>query len=1205
MQKRTKSPTYMQLKNANETFFERLIIFFFVSIFSTTYSFSQDSIFRNKDVSHSFYITANTGPSEKTEVLEAIAKASQDDEEAGLLLLGNFTRRKGFSADEEIRKAEKEFLRQDLIQPLENFNGRLIFIPGFNEWNPSAPESIDDLESFLQDNSKIQFWPDDGCPIEREEINEDVVIVSVDSQWFLEDWDQHPEINTDCDYKTREAFFTEFKDDLKDSQGKTIIVAIHHPVLSGSRIPFFDRITGATRQSWNNQQYRNLRGRLETLASLFHDVIFVSGSHQNLQFLENARNPQIISGAAGDTDPAGLGKDGLFASEEKGFAKLTVFEDGNSAVQFFELTPQGPELVYTKKIKRERPLAEEISFEAPKDLDQTVEASIYTPEETQKSGLYTWLWGERYRDIYDEPIAAPVLYLDSLPGNLRPISEGGGQQSRSLRLINDNKNEYTLRAMRKAPLQYIQADLIKTSYIEDFLDNTIAESLISDYYTTAHPYAPFAVPELSSALNILHANPEIFYVPKQERLGIYNEDYGDALFMLEEHVGEENREFETFGSPDNILSTADLLLELRETKDSYVDQDLYIRARLFDMLIGDWDRHQDQWRWAQFEEDGKKRYEPIPRDRDHAFSKYDGPLIDAVKAYVPLLRKMQSYGPDIESEKWFNWSGYPLDQRFITSAEWQKWEEQAEYIQNNLTDEQIDAAFEGIPDEVKQSSGILNIKRSLKARRENLLDIAEDYYEYFQKNQVLTGTSEDDRFEITRMSGGITRVKIFREDEEIFSNEYSSEETEELWIYGLDGDDKFELKGSGDDFINLKILGGEENDIYDFANTKDAKIYDYKSAENTILNPDSKKWLVDSYEINRYDYLKRKYSENKIVPIANFAPDAGLTIGLRDVYTTYGLVRNPFTSQYEFAAQYYFASNGFALSTAAEYAHIFHNWNLRFEALYTSPNFMINYFGRGNGSYFDFGEVEKRYNRVKIQQWGFSPSIVQREGPKTIYFKAEIESREVGHDELSFVSDQFSPENPIFDEQFYAGTEAGFSYLNKDNPSYPSVGSEFNIAAGYKENIDEYDNRFGYAETDFSFDYPLIPSGFAVFATKVGAKTVIGDNYEFYHAATLGGNNSLRAYRNHRFNGQTSFFHSTDLRTALKLVRTNYVPFILGVTAGFDYGRVWSDYDISEEWHTSYGGSVWINGFYALTGNLGFYHGDDGNRMTFTINFKF
>jgi hypothetical protein len=37
------------------------------------------------------------------------------------------------------------------------------------------------------------------------------------------------------------------------------------------------------------------------------------------------------------------------------------------------------------------------------------------------------------------------------------------------------------------------------------------------------------------------------------------------------------------------------------------------------MLIGDWDRHYDQWRWAEYKKKGQVIYRPIPRDRDQAF----------------------------------------------------------------------------------------------------------------------------------------------------------------------------------------------------------------------------------------------------------------------------------------------------------------------------------------------------------------------------------------------------------------------------------------------------------------------------------------------------------------------------------------------------------------------------------------------------------
>jgi hypothetical protein len=37
------------------------------------------------------------------------------------------------------------------------------------------------------------------------------------------------------------------------------------------------------------------------------------------------------------------------------------------------------------------------------------------------------------------------------------------------------------------------------------------------------------------------------------------------------------------------------------------------------MLIGDWDRHDDQWRWAAFDEGKQTVFKAIPRDRDQAF----------------------------------------------------------------------------------------------------------------------------------------------------------------------------------------------------------------------------------------------------------------------------------------------------------------------------------------------------------------------------------------------------------------------------------------------------------------------------------------------------------------------------------------------------------------------------------------------------------
>ena len=79
---------------------------------------------------------------------------------------------------------------------------------------------------------------------------------------------------------------------------------------------------------------------------------------------------------------------------------------------------------------------------------------------------------------------------------------------------------------------------------------------------------------------------------------------------------EEWQESTNFGNPDEVIGTPDVLEAIAENHKHLIDQKAMIRARLFDIVLGDWDRHDDQWRWAMSEMDGKKILPPhSPRPR--------------------------------------------------------------------------------------------------------------------------------------------------------------------------------------------------------------------------------------------------------------------------------------------------------------------------------------------------------------------------------------------------------------------------------------------------------------------------------------------------------------------------------------------------------------------------------------------------------------
>src|SRR5690606_38173358 len=145
---------------------------------------------------------------------------------------------------------------------------------------------------------------------------------------------------------------------------------------------------------------------------------------------------------------------------------------------------------------------------------------------------------------------------------------------------------------------------------------------------------------------------------------------------------------EGFGNPGDIISTDDMMKNLHKDEKYIVDEKEYIKARLFDMLIGDWDRHEDQWRWGEYKEEGKVIYKAIPRDRDQAFTKYDGNLL-SILMNIPALRHMRSFKKKIDNVKWLNREPYPLDLAFVKTSDKQDWLDQAKYIQDNLSDDDI------------------------------------------------------------------------------------------------------------------------------------------------------------------------------------------------------------------------------------------------------------------------------------------------------------------------------------------------------------------------------------------------------------------------------------------------------------------------------------------------------------------------------------
>src|SRR4029077_11620454 len=114
---------------------------------------------------------------------------------------------------------------------------KVYFMPGNHDWNR---EELGGWEAIVREgqyidrlgDKNVKFWPEDGCPGPIEvDINENIVLIIMDSQWWLHAYDK-PGIESDCPYKTTDEVLTQLGDILNRNFKKLVILAMHHPFRS-------------------------------------------------------------------------------------------------------------------------------------------------------------------------------------------------------------------------------------------------------------------------------------------------------------------------------------------------------------------------------------------------------------------------------------------------------------------------------------------------------------------------------------------------------------------------------------------------------------------------------------------------------------------------------------------------------------------------------------------------------------------------------------------------------------------------------------------------------------------------------------------------------------------------------------------------------------------------------------------------------------
>lgn len=795
---------------------------------------------------------------------------------------------------------------------------------------------------------------------------------------------------------------------------------------------------------------------------------------------------------------------------------------------------------------------------------------VIAPEYDKVSKTHRFFFGDNYRKAWSTPVTVRKLLLSKEKGGLEIVKLGGGLQTKSLRLRNSSGREWVLRTLQKYPERNMPENLRAT----------IAKYILQDQVSTANPFAALTVPPLAEALGIPHSNPEVVFIGDDARLGEFRKDFANNVYLFEERIPDDSEK------TDN---SAKALKTLKSDNDAVVDQKMVLRARLLDMLLGDWDRHEDQWRWDRVKNGKSITYTPIPRDRDQVYYKTSG-VLPWVVAHQWLKSKFQPYEEEIRDVKGWNFNARYFDRTFLTNLAEQDWMEQIEYVQRTLTDQVIANAIKKLPPSIWDLDGKY-IEQTFIKRRNNLKKQALEYYRFLAIYVDIPASDKHERFLLDYRQDGNINVQINKKlktgevQQMIYQRTFRPQETKEIRLYGFDGEDNFIVKGNYRSKIKVRLIGGGDTDTFSidsgFINKQRLYLYDRSDKKNIVLNPKlAKSRMQNDTTVNQYNRTAFVYDRFMPVISAEYNNDYGVSaiLGFSDMKQ--GFRKTPYAFHHEFLVRYSTGRKSFLISYHADWKKAIGKNDLGINIISRGPNNQSNFFGIGNNTNFSDEDDNITYYRNRYDYINGDVSLGRTFGK--LRFKlgvaAQMYNSSFSNNENKYLSEYQSeqPQSVAFGTRWYTGITFGINMDTRNHPLLPNKGQLWQVAINSMQSLQQGNRRYTDLHTDYAFYLNPDQHANFVIANRTGFGTVLGKP-EFFQMMKLGGPQTLRGYRTWRFTGQTTAYNNLEFRLKVLDFNSYLLPGKVGLIGFHDIGRVWSKGESSSKWHNGYGGGIYFS----------------------------
>lgn len=1186
------------------------------------------------NIDYEVYLVGDIGANDNlvlSDIVDLIkTQLRESDIKQSVIFLGNSISENGFPEEEDPEYEKMDQQIDHCVEVLKDYTDKLFFIPGNSEWydgqdyTSTALSNVEDYIESKVDGRNI-FVPSHGCGEPKlVDLTDDLALMLIDSQWILEGDRSDERSRAQCEIDYEENLIAYMKEKLSKCKNKNVIVAAHHPVFSngktggnygwssnllpapiiGSILTVIKKVNGG-QQKFSHPQYQTYRNVIDEVLDDHEGIIFASAHDKNMQYELQDKNHYVIAGSGAAVDYVREGGNVDFAYMSQGFAKITHTKDLELWLEFFVPDPQGKQnaqSVFKQRIYK-------------KEFVNYADSTVYIPIEkhdklhiTKASTIYdkgVIGMGSTYRKEWGTELKVPVFLLEEQFGGLEVTEQGGGFQTKSLRLEDKEGRQWVLRTIDK--------DI--TTLVPGIFRRTFVQTVVQDGISASHPYAGFVLPKLEAAAGIYHTNPKLVWLPRQKALGDYNVNFGDKLYMFEERAGGNLEGRTSFGNAKEAFSTQNLLDTLVKNHKVVIDEEYVLKCRLFDILIGDWDRGDDQWRWGLYEDDDTNVdvFRPIPRDRDQAFFKNEG-FINYVASrpyFNPALRK---FDDEIDELSGLIYTARYFDRTFISQLNKEDYIKAAKDLQGNLTDEIIEQAFSDWPKEIYDISG-QKIINTLKQRREDLIFYASQFYELITKEITVVGTYKKNIFNINTLPDDKLDVKVYHIGEGrenlIWSRIISGEDCEELRIYGLNDKDIFNFDGTAESSIKIHLVGGSGDDqINNNATDLEILVYDRKDGMEISGNR-IKSNLKNRRGVNRFNRMDWELDRSIQFPMINFYTDEGLGLSYNLWWRKHGFRKSPYKSNHVLSLSYFSANSAFIGRYSGHWVSPFGgDWDLKFKTELSGPVFTQFYYGLGN-EYIDYESIfpnapdigNSRFFIVKGSHAYVNPYLICNLGnnrslsldPSFEFLKIDNEPSDPN--DIRFI---FLPEAELtsfdFENKYYVGLGMNYTSDRVNHVAIPTQGYKFYAGANYRHSLTDAQYRNVKLESNLSLYVPLTPTHSLVIASYLGGAYTYGD-YEFFHANYLATRQRLRGFRRSRFSGDGIVYAATDLRYKI-LQGTGGIRTGLGIYGSYDIGRAFLKGDeINDSWHSSFGGGIFLTPLNLLGFTFGYYVGDQDTQI--------